>query len=107
LSSKSSAENQYQGNISSKIFRHREQQYQYMSKHAHQHQGNIKARSLKGKENYYKRLSKKAHQSDGTREVSKFRYMILKIFKPREVKNVKKPSEKPKYDSREHEIWYY
>jgi hypothetical protein len=103
---KSNQEHQFAGDlINDRVYR--EQHYQYMSRHAHQYEGNIKTRTQLSKNWYYKKLSRQVHRSTG-KEVSWFRYWWLKLFKKKEkLKGINNPSEKPKYDSRENEIWYY
>lgn len=107
-----------------------------LSRHMHQHQGNIKVPSLSSRTKYLKNLSQKVNQYEGNIRIrnvkhkdlhpsvsylkgkqkssygqkEKLRKRKINWFRFRknsdQPNSVKKKPAKPKYDSRESEIWY-
>jgi len=123
----------FQGNIILRSIDNDELTYKYMSKVAHNYRGELKLINQKKKDKYYREMAARNQQVTGNYSL-KYRYvrdlehqylsatvqnyqggpktslftrLILKIFNDEErLKKAENTDKKPRYDTREAEIWY-
>ena len=78
------------------------------SNNAMSYKGDYKVRSQFFDNIYYKRLSNRQKKFDGMKYESKVNVWWASLWKkPEAQKKGPQPLKKPRYDSKEHEIWFY